>query len=228
MDLIFRAAHYDVRCVLRRDASSKISRLMKVEVMLWVLILAALALAIVSPRYRQYAVVVAGFAVVTVVAVIVLARKNEILTPPSSSIPAQRWKRVDFEELHIERLDKEDPEAKNHIAVSEIRFDQVRASTGSEPGTIESIRARLYNTSARFTLTDYAYYLVIQDCVEKACTAIYDQRGWGSATVPPNQARDVMIEIRTGETRESHPFKMLGAPKIILSPSNTRAYKAAS
>jgi hypothetical protein len=37
----------------------------------------------------------------------------------------------------------------------------------------------------------------------------------------------VMIEIHAGDARESSPFKILGTPKIILSPSGTRSYKAA-
>jgi hypothetical protein len=200
---------------------------MKVEAMLWILILVSIAFAIASRKYRKYGLIVVGFAVMMIVAVIVLVKKDEIPTPALPSLPAQRSKRVDFEQLHVEKLDKEDPEAKNRIDVSEIRFDQIRPSSNSEPGTIESIRARLYNDSARFTLTDYAYYLVIQDCVAKTCTTIYDQRGLASALVPANQARDVMIEIRAAETRESPRFKLLGTPKSILSVSGTRAYKDA-
>jgi hypothetical protein len=198
---------------------------MKVEAMLWILILVSIAFAIASRKYRKYGLIVIGCAVMMIVAVIVLVKKDEIPAPALPSLPAQQPKRVDFEQLHVEKLDKEDPEAKNRIDVSEIRFDQIRPSSNSEPGTIESIRARLYNDSARFTLTDYAYYLVVQDCVAKTCTTIHDQRGLASALIPANQARDVMIEIRTGETRESPRFKLLGTPKIILSATGTRAYK---
>jgi|SRR5580658_2153178 hypothetical protein len=199
---------------------------MKIEAMLWVLVLVSLALAIVSSRYRRYALLAVGVAVAAIVTVIVVASKNEVVSPPSSGAPVQRSKRVDFELLHIEKLDKEDPEARTRIAVSEIRFDQIRPSPGSDPRTIESIRARLYNDSARFSLTDFAYYLVVQDCAANACTTIYDQRGWASVTAPANQARDVTIEIRAGETRETSPFQLLGTPNIILSPTETRAYKA--
>jgi hypothetical protein len=180
----------------------------------------------VSSRYRRYALLAVGVAVAAIVTVIVVASKNEVVSPPSSGAPGQRSKRVDFELLHIEKLDKEDPEARTRIAVSEIRFDQIRPSPGSDPRTIESIRARLYNDSARFSLTDFAYYLVVQDCAANACTTIYDQRGWASVTAPANQARDVTIEIRAGETRETSPFQLLGTPNIILSPTETRAYKA--
>ena len=195
--------------------------------MLWVLILVSLAFAILSPKHRKYGLIVVGFSVVAVVAVIALVRKDEIVTPAASGAPARQLRRVDFEQSHIDKLDQEDPDAKNRIALSEIRFDQIRASADLEPGTFESIRARLYNDSARFTLTDFAYYLEVQDCVATLCTTIYDQHGLTSATVPPNQARDVMIEIRAPELRKLPAFKILGTPKIILSPTGTRAYKAA-
>jgi hypothetical protein len=199
---------------------------MKLEAMLWMLILASLALAIVSRKYRKYGLVVLGIAAVTVAAVIVLVRENEILPAASPGIPAQQAKRVDFEQSHVEKLDKEEPDAKDRIGVSEIRFDQIRPSGDSEPGTIASIRARLYNDSARFTLTDFAYYLAVQDCVDRVCTTIYDQRGLESTMVPAAQARDVMIEIRAQQSRGSPPFKVLGTPKIILSPTGTRAYNS--
>lgn len=199
---------------------------MKAEAILWILILVSLALAVVSRKYRKHGLVVLGLAAVAIVAVIVLQKNDAVLPAVSPEVPAQHSERVDFEQLHVEKLDKEDPEAKNRIGVSEIRFDQIRASEGPEPGTIESIRARLYNDSPRFALTDYAYYLAVQDCVAKVCTTIYDQRGLASTMVPANQARDVSIEIRAAATRESPLFKLVGTPKIILSPTGTRAYKA--
>jgi len=200
---------------------------MKLELMLWVVTLVALAIAIASRKYRKYGLVVVGLAVMTIVAVVVLSKQDNIPPPDPPSVPTQQSRRVDFEQLHVDKLDKEDPEAKNRIAVSEVRFDQIRPYGDSQPGTIESVRARLYNDSARFTLTDYAYYLMVQDCVEKVCTTIYDQRGMASTMVPPTQARDVTIQIRARETGEAPLFKLLGTPKIILSPSGTRSYKAA-
>lgn len=200
---------------------------MKLEVVLWVVTLVSLAIAIASRKYRKYGLIVVGFALAAIVAVIVLSKQDETPAPASPDVPVQHPQRVDFEQLHVEKLDKEDPEAKNRIDVSEVRFDQTRPSGDSQPGTIGSIRARLYNDSPRFTLTDYMYYLAVQDCVAKVCTTIYDQRGLASTMVPPNQARDVMIEIRASETGESPVFKLMGTPKIILSPSGTRAYKAA-
>src|SRR3981081_1924080 len=103
---------------------------MKVEAMLWVLILVALALAIVSRRYRKYGLAIVGLAVVTIVAIIVLARRSEIPPPLSSSLSVQHSKRIDFEQMHIEKLDQEDPEAKTRINVTEIRFDQIRPFSG--------------------------------------------------------------------------------------------------
>ncbi len=201
---------------------------MKVEAMLWVLVLVSLALAIVSPKYRKYGLVVVGLSIMGIVAIIVLARNDEIPAAAPSSVPVQRPSRVDFEQSHVEKLDAEDPQARNRIKVSEIRFDSIIPSTGTEPGTFESIRARLYNDSTRFSLTDYGYYLAVQDCIGGTCTTIYDQRGLESALVPPNQARDVKIEIRARETQRLPAFKLLGTPKIILSPSETRAYQAVS
>ena len=191
------------------------------------LILASLALAIVSRKYRKYGLIAIGFAAVAIVTVIVLQRKDEVLPAASPEVPVQHSRRVDFEQSHVEKLDKVDPEARNRINLSEIRFEQIRASEGAEPGTIESIRARLYNDSARFALTDYGYYLAVQDCVAKVCTTIYDQRSLESTMVPAGQARDVTIKIRAPATREMPLFKLVGTPKIILSPSDTRAYKAA-
>lgn len=200
---------------------------MKIEAMLWVLVLVSLALAIVSPKYRKYGLVVVGLCIVGIVAIIVLARNDDIPAAAPSHVPVQPPQRVDFEQSHIEKLDRMDPEARNRIGVSEIRFDSIAPSTGAEPGTFESIRARLYNDSARFSLSDYGYYLAVQDCIAQTCTTIFDQRGLESASVPPRQARDVKIAIHTGEAQRSPAFKLLGTPKIILVPSATRAYQAA-
>jgi hypothetical protein len=201
---------------------------MKVEAILWILVLLSLALAIVSPKYRKYGLVVVGLSIVGIVAIIVLARNDEVPAPAPADAAVQRPSRVDFEQSHLEKLDRMDPEAKNRIKLSEIRFASIIPSTGTEPGTFESIRARLYNDSARFALTDFGYYLAVQDCIAGTCTTIYDQRGVESAPVPANQARDVKIAIHTGETQRLPAFKLLGSPKIILVPSETRAYLAAS
>jgi hypothetical protein len=105
---------------------------------------------------------------------------------------------------------------------------------GIEPGTLEAVRARLYNDSARFTLTDYSYALVVQDCPtsqltaahESTCTTVLDRHGWASATVPANQARDVVIEIPNDPATHAPPFVLLGTPRVELTPTGTRAYQA--
>jgi hypothetical protein len=203
---------------------------MKVEAMLWMLVLVSVALAIVSPRYRAQSLIAGGIIIVAIVAIVVFTKRGEA---PTSTLPVvaapspQQPKHVDFERFHIENLDKDDPEAKTRIAITEIRFDQIRPEVGAQPGTIRSIGARLYNDSSRFTLTDYAYYLVVQDCVKATCTVIYDQRGWAPASVPANQARDITVAIRDGDTRGVPSFKVMGTANIRLSPTDTRSYQSA-
>jgi hypothetical protein len=125
-------------------------------------------------------------------------------------------------------LDKADPEAKNRIRVAEIRFDQVRAEDGAERGSVGTVVARLYNDSATYTLTDYGYYLVVQDCIRSVCTTIFDQRGLSAVSVPPNQARDVKIPIRDRNSRDVPAIKILGTVNILLTPDATRAQPASS
>ena len=203
---------------------------MKLQAMLWILVLFSAAIAIASPRYRAYSLIAAGAVILAIVAIVVLANRDTQLTsslPRAAAAPSmQPPPHVDFEQFHIDKLDKGDPEAKNRIAVAEIRFDQIRAELGSERGTIRLIRARLYNDSARYALTDFAYYLVVQDCVRSVCTTVYDQHGLLAALVPANQARDVLITIRDGDARGVPTFKILGTPNIKLLPTNTRAYQS--
>lgn len=205
---------------------------MKLEAILWILALVSVALAIVSPKYRSYCLMVVAVLIVAIVMTLVLATRHERATSSSPRLEVQpsiqQPPHVDFEQFHIENSDKDDPEAKYRIGVAEIRFDQIRPELGSEPGTIRLIRARLYNDSTRFTLTDYEYYLEVQDCVQSACATVYDQRGQAAVIVPAKQARDVVIAIRDGDTRGRPKFKILGTPNIKLSPTNTRAYKTAA
>ena len=88
------------------------------------------------------------------------------------------------------------------------------------------ILARLYNDSPTFTLTDYGYYLVVQDCIRAVCTTVFDQRGLSAASVPPNQARDVEIPIRDASARYASPIKILGTANVLLTPVETRALPA--
>jgi hypothetical protein len=201
---------------------------MKLEAILWIVLLVSVAIAIASPRYRAYCLVAAGIAIATIAGIVTLTKHDGPVKPSSlgtaSQTRAPEPQHVDFEQLHIENLDRKDPEAKNRIGTAELRFDQIRPELGSSPGTIRLIRARLYNNSARFTLTDYAYYLEIQDCAASACTTVYDQRGQLPASVPPGQAREVVISIRDGDARGVPVFKILGTANIKLTPTSTRAF----
>ena len=200
---------------------------MKLEAVLWIVLLLAIATAIASPNYRKYCLIAAGIVLATIAGIVTLTKRDGPVNSShavAAQKPVQEPQHVDFEQLHIENLDQKDPEAKNRIGVSEVRFDQIRPELGSDPGTIRLVRARLYNDSSRFALTDYGYYLAVQDCTASVCTTVYDQRGQAAASVPPNQARDVIIPIRDGYLRGIATFKILGTPKIELSPTSTRAY----
>ena len=197
---------------------------MKLEAMLWIVVFVLVALAFLFPKTRAFSLSAIGVAIVAIVVIVVIAKRGEpialgIAAPP----PPVEQKPVDFERFHIENLDKADPEAKNRIRVEEIRFDQIRAEDGVERGSIDKVVARLYNDSATYALTDYGYYLVVQDCIRAACTTVFDQHGLSAVSVPPNQARDVEIAIRDGNGRDMLPIKILGTANILLMPSATRA-----
>jgi antitoxin (DNA-binding transcriptional repressor) of toxin-antitoxin stability system len=199
---------------------------MKIEAMLWIVVLILVALAFLFPKTRAFSLSAIGVAIVAIVVIVVIAKRGEPVALVASAPPSVQQKAVDFERFHIENLDKADPEAKNRIRVAEIRFDQVRAEAGAERGGIGRIVARLYNDSATYTLTDYGYYLVVQDCIRAVCTTVFDQHGLSAASVPPNQARDVEIAIRDGNTRDLPPIKILGTANILLTPAATRAQLA--
>jgi hypothetical protein len=191
-------------------------------------VLMLVALALLFPKTRAISLSAIGAAIVAIVVIVVIAKRGEPAALGGTVPPAIEQKPVDFERFHIENLDKADPEAKNRIRVAEIRFDQMRAETGAERGSIGKIVARLYNDSATYTLTDYGYYLVVQDCIKAVCTTVFDQQGQSAASVPPNQARDVEITIRGGSTRDLAPIKILGTVNILLTPVATRAQLASS
>jgi len=201
---------------------------MKIEAMLWIVVLILVAMAFLFPKTRSFSLSAIGVAIVAIVVIVVIARLGEPVAPVAAAPPAVEQKPVDFERFHIENLDKADPQAKNRIRVSEIRFDQIRAEPGAQRGSIGKIVARLYNDSATYTLTDYGYYLVVQDCMSAVCTTVFDQHGQSAASVPPNQARDVEIAIRDGSTRDLPTIKILGTANILLTPVDTRAQPANS
>jgi hypothetical protein len=199
---------------------------MKIEAMLWIVVLILIALAFLFPKTRAFSLSAIGVAIVAIVVIVVIAKRGEPIAPGAAAPPAVEQKPVDFERFHVENLDKADPEAKNRIRVEEIRFDQIRAEAGVDRGSIGRVVARLYNDSATYTLTDYGYYLVVQDCIRAVCTTVFDQHGLSAALVPPNQARDVEIAIRDGSTRGLSPIKILGTAKVLLAPAATRAQPA--
>jgi len=201
---------------------------MKIEAMLWIAVLILVALAFRFPKTRAFSFSAIGVAIVAIVVIVVIARRIEPVGLTAAPPPVIEQKPVDFERFHIENLDKADPEAKNRIRVAEIRFDQIRAQAGAERGSIGSIVARLYNDSTTYTLTDYGYYLVVQDCIKAVCTPVFDQHGQSAVSVPPNQARDVEIAIRGGNARNLPPIKILGTVNILLTPDATRAQLADS
>jgi hypothetical protein len=199
---------------------------MKIEAMLWIVVFVLVALAFLFPKTRAFSLSAIGVAIVAIVAIVVIAKRGEPIALGAAAPPSVEEKPVDFERFHIENLDKADPEAKNRIHVEEIRFDQIRAEAGVERGSVGKVVARLYNDSATYTLTDYGYYLVVQDCIRGACTTVFDQHGLSAVSVPPNQARDVEIAIRDGNRRDALPVKILGTPNVLLTTVATRAQPA--
>jgi hypothetical protein len=196
---------------------------MKIEAMLWIVVLVLVALAFLFPKTRAFSLSAIGVAIVAIVVIVVIARRAEPVAQGTASPRTVEQSPVDFERFHLENLDKADPEAKSRIRVAEIRFDQIRAEAGVERGSIGAIVARLYNDSPTYTLTDYGYYLVVQDCIRAACTTVFDQHGLSAVSVPPNQARDIKIAIRDGRTRDLPAIKILGTVNILLTPDATRA-----
>lgn len=198
---------------------------MKLEIMLWIVVFILVALAFLFPKTRSFSLSLIGVAIFAIVAILVIFKHGEPVTPGATA-PLAVQKRVDFEQFHVAKLDQADPQAKNRIRVEEIRFDQIRAEAGAVRGSVDTIVARLYNDSATYTLTDYGYYLVVQDCIRAVCTTVFDQRGLSSMSVPPNQARDVKIAIRNGDARDVASVKILGTLNILLTPTATRAEAA--
>lgn len=194
--------------------------------MLWIAVLVLVALAFVLPKTRAFSLAAIGVAILAIVTIVVIARRGAPIGPLVATAPAVEQKPVDFERFHVENLDKADPLAKSRIPVSEIHFDQIRAVAGAERGSIGRVVARLYNDSMTYTLTDYGYYLVVQDCIRTVCTTVFDQNGQSAMSVPPQQARDVEIAIRTVSTGDLPSIKILGAANVLLTPTATRAQQA--
>ena len=207
--------------------------------MVWIIAAVVLLLAVLSPRFRKFGLALAGATIVIIVALILLNERNKPNPAPAAidpkARPATHSRMPDLDDYLIERQDKDDPEAKNRISLTEVRFGQIKPTFGPQADAIQSIQARLYNDSTRFSLTDYSYYLIVQDCVgtephdasTAQCTTVYDQRQRGTpVVVPPNQARDITISIPVDSVTFAPTFKILGKPRIELTPTETRAYRS--
>jgi hypothetical protein len=201
---------------------------MKIEAMLWIVVLVLVALSFLFPKTRSFSLSAIGVAIVAIVTVVIVAKRGEAPTLAATVSPTVQQTPIDFERFHVEKLDKADPDAKSRIRVEEIRFDQVRPEAGAERGSVGAVVARLYNDSATYTLTDFGYYLVVQDCIKAVCTTVFDQHGLFAVSVPPNQARDVRIVVRDGSSRDVPPIKILGTANILLTPAATRAEPASN
>jgi hypothetical protein len=212
---------------------------LSIWVMVWIFAAVVLLLALLSPRFRKFGLALAGAAILIIVALILFNERNKPSPAPAAidlkSKPATHGRVSDLDDYLIERQDKDDPEAKNRISLTEVRFGQIKPTFGPQANAIQSIQARLYNESKRFSLTNYSYYLVVQDCVETKlhdpstaqCTTVYDQRQRGTPVlVPPSQARDITISIPVDSVTFAPIFKILGEPRIELSATQTRAYRS--
>jgi hypothetical protein len=197
---------------------------MKIEAMLWAVVLVLVALAFLFPKTRSFSLSAIAVAIIAIVSIIIIGMRAGPLPNVATAPPIVEQKPVDFERFHLEKLDKEDPEARSRIRVEEIRLEQVRAEPGAQRGSVGRIEARLYNDSPTYTLTDYGYYLRVQDCIKAVCTTVFDQHGFSAVSVPPNQARDVQIALRAASEHDAPPVKILGTVNIILTADATRAY----
>ena len=207
--------------------------------MVWIFAAIVLLLALLSPRSRKFGLALAGAAILVIVVLILLNERNKPNPAPaaidSKAKPAIHGRISDLDDYLIERQDKDDPEAKSRISLAEVRFGQIKPAFGPQANAIQSIQARLYNDSKLFSLTDYSYYLIVQDCVETKphdpstvqCTTVYDQRQRGTpVVVPPSQARDITVSIPVDSTTFAPIFKILGKPRFELTPTDTRAYRS--
>src|ERR1035438_382069 len=104
---------------------------MKIEAMLWIVVLILVALSFLFPKTRSFSLSAIGVAIVAIVAIVVVAKRGESPTLGATAPPAVEKKPIDFERFLVEKLDKADPEAKTRIRVEEIRFEQVRAEVGA-------------------------------------------------------------------------------------------------
>jgi hypothetical protein len=207
--------------------------------MRWIFITVVVLLIVLSPKFRKLGLIL-GAAVIAAIVIIIIGNSQNKPTPApatadTNSPPATKARLPDPDDYRIEQQDKVDPEAKTRIPLGSVRLVQIEPNFTLPSGSMQSIYARLYNDSQRFTLTDYAYYLTVQDCgtgkspgpSPDQCTTVYDQRARRiPLVVPPNQARDITINIPTDAVTQAPPFKILGKARIELAVTETRAYRS--
>src|ERR1700685_1339709 len=93
---------------------------MKIEAMLWIVVLILVALAFLFPKTRSFTLAAIGVAIVAIVAIVVIAKRGEPALLGAAVPPVVERTPVDFEQLHIEKLDRADPASKSRIRVDEI------------------------------------------------------------------------------------------------------------
>jgi len=115
--------------------------------MVWIFAAVVLLLALLSPRFRKFGLALAGAAILIIVVLIQLNERNKPNPAPaavdSKSKPAPHRRVSDLDDYLIERQDKDDPEAKNRISLTEVRFGQIKPTFGPQANAIQSIQARL-------------------------------------------------------------------------------------
>jgi hypothetical protein len=198
--------------------------------LIWIFAIVLIALAVLSPSFRRFGLALAGAAIALIIVLILINDRNKPVSAPVAEVqstPTPRQKMMDHDEYMIETQDKRDPDAKRRIALSEVRFGEIQAAAAVPGGVFQSVQARLYNDSPRFTLTDYSYDLIVQDCVLERCTVVYEQRKQGvPVVIPPMQARDITIWLKPDAVTGSPSFKLLGKAQLQLTATDIRAYQS--
>src|SRR5476649_2917768 len=117
--------------------------------MVWIVATVVLLLALLSPKSRKFGLALAGAAILMIVALIVVNERNKPSPAPLAidpkAKPAIHSRVSDLDDYLVERHDKEDPEAKSRISLSEVRFGKIKPTFGPQANAIQSIEARLYN-----------------------------------------------------------------------------------
>ena len=205
--------------------------------MIWLFATILIALSAFSRGFRRFGLALACAAVVIIVALILINDRVKKVPPPMAERPAAaaHAKMMDHDEYVISVQDKKDPDARYRISLAEVRFGEITpvldaplagALPAAPAPAFRSVQARLYNDSGRYTLTNYSYDLIVQDCVADLCTTVYEQGQQGvPLVIPPLQARDVAIALKPDAVSGAAPFKLIGKARIQLTCKDVRAYQ---